>query len=232
MKKAILLLHGFKRNDVDDFEGVREYIDSFGADKVYNEVWFNNYDKSTLNLKHFDKRVNEVADMINKDKPEELMIIAYSTGNIFASNVMDKLNDIKISYFGAAPPFKAHILKWRTTLKKMKQVEKDLIKKLGKERYARLKKAKQDSQVSEKYPVKIIFFMFRKVIRKRKQSLMKIKNAKFLIAKDDHIVKTHVAVDVLSKNGTNDLVLREFTHDLILGKEKQIFIDWMNEVNK
>lgn len=232
MKKAILLLHGFKRNDVNDFEEVDDYINTFEADKIYTEIWFNNYDKKTLNLKHFDKRVNEVAEMINNDNPEELIIIGYSTGNIFASLVLDKLNIKNVKYFGIVPPFKAHILKWKETLNKMKQVEKDLMKKLGKERYERLKKAKQDSQVAEKYPVKIIFFMFRKVIRKRKHSLMNMKNAHFLIAEDDHIVKTNVSIDVLSKNGTNDLTIKPFTHDLILRKEKQIFIDWMESVSK
>lgn len=236
MKKAILLLHGFKRNDVDDFEEVNDYIktlaEKIGAEKIHNEIWFENYNKETLNLKHFDKRAKEVAELINKENYDELIVIGYSTGTIFSANVMKHLTVPSVKFYGACPAFKAHILKWRKTLQTMKQVEKDLRAKLGTERYERLKKAKQDQQVSEKYPVLIIFFMFRKVIGKRKKPLQKIKNAHFLIAEDDHIVKTGVAVKTLSKNGTNHITIKDFTHDLIIRKDKQIFIDWLEEVVK
>lgn len=227
MKKAILLLHGFKRNDVDDFEEVHEFINTLGAEKVYNEIWFDNYDKETLNLKHLDKRVQEIADKINADAPEELVIIAYSTGTIIGSMVKEKLNTKNVQFIGVAPTLAAHILKWKKTLKNMKVAEKELREKLGEERYERLKKLKEDQQATEKYPVTIIFFMWRKVIGKRKKALAKIKGASFLIATDDHIVKTNKAIKVLKKN--NKITVKDFTHDLIVRKEKDIFIEFVKE---
>ncbi len=236
MKKAILLVHGFKRNDVNDFEEVQDYIDGLasklGVEKIYNEVWFENYKKETLNLEYFDKRVNEVSELINKENYDEIYIIGYSTGTLFSTNLIQKLNIEKINFYGIAPPTKAHILKWFKTLRVLRSKEKELKKKLGKERYARIKKAQHDNQVKEKYPMKIIFFMFRGVIAKRKKYLLKTKNAHFLVAKDDHIIKANKAIKQLSKNGTNTIEVKDFTHDLILRKNKQIFYDWMDKVFK
>lgn len=231
MKKAILLLHGFKRNNVNDFEQVEDFISEISKElnvsEVYNEIWFHNYEKKTLSLKYFDKRAKEVAKKISDAKIDELIVIGYSTGTIFAANVIEKLNIAKVQFLGIAPTFKPHIWKWRKTLKKMKQVEKELIKKLGKERYKRIKKAKHNENDAEKYPLKIIFYLWKKVIGKRKGPLEKYKGGKFLIAKDDHIVKSDVAIKILSKS--NEITVEDFVHDLITRKEKQILIDWLSK---
>lgn len=237
MKKAILLLHGFKRNDIDDFSDVVDFIEEISkqidAEKIYNETWFENYKKDTLNLNYFDKRVNEIVQLIENDSIEELTIICFSTGTIIGSIIASKLKDVKINFFGVAPTLKAHILKWRKTLIKMKKNETQLKNRLGLERYERLKQKKIENRVIEKYPVKIIFFIWKKIIGKRKKELLKIKNAKFLIAEDDHIVKSCVAIKKLSKNEGNEITVKDFSHDLILRKEKEIFKDWLKEnINK
>lgn len=232
MKKAILLLHGFKRNDIDDFEEVQDYIktvaDRIGAEKVYNEIWFENYEKETLNLKHFDKRVKEISTKINNENYDEVVIISFSSGTIVAANVKELLTAKSVKYYGVTPTIKPHILKWIKTLTRLTKANKKLKKKLGKERYDRLKQVKTENQVSEKYPVKIILYMFKGVIGKRKKALVKIKDANFLVASDDHIVKTKVAIKKLSRNGTNNIVSKDFTHDYILRRERQIFIEWLD----
>lgn len=234
MNKAILLLHGFKRNDVDDYAELHDYLEvvkeRIGASKIYNEVWFENYEKDTLNLKYLDKRIEEIIETIKKDNIDELIIIAYSAGTIVGAMVKERIGLDKVTYLGVAPTFNIHLLKWISTLGKMRKSEKALKAKLGKERYARIKKTTQENKTAEKYPVKIMYYMFSKVIGKRRKYLSNTKGSKFLIAKDDHIVKAKKSIKKLSKH--NEITVEDYTHDLALKSDKQFFKDWVDSVLK
>ncbi len=228
MSKAVLLLHGFKRNNKDDFEEVMPFIETLGFDKIYNEVWFDNYDKKTLDYKYSLKRVEEIVELINNDKHEEVTIIAYSTGSLIGALISEKLTAKNVDYYSITPPYKIYFWKYISLAFKLLKMDKKLRKRLGKERYTRLKQKQIETKTIEQYPISIIVFISHQIIRRYKKSLKKIENGKFLLSSTDDKVVVKVTNKVVSKNKTNKITMKEFNHDNILRGEKEIFIEWMN----
>ncbi len=228
MKTTILLLHGFKRNGEDDWAQLHDFFSEFEVDHVYNEHWFENHDKETLNLNHFYNRSTEIAMKINADHTDKLIIVSYSAGVTFASNLVEKLNVKEVEFIGVVPTLKIHLVKWLKTLTKMRRANKNLKAKLGKERYHRLIKKQKEERKMEKYPYAIFNFMFFKVISKHGKQLAKIKNAKFLVSRHDHIAKAKHSIKKLEKD--NHIIVADFEHDLILKRDKHIFQEWFKSV--
>ncbi len=229
MSKAVLLLHGFKRNNKDDFEEVMPFIETLGFDKIYNEVWFDNYDKKTLDYKYSLKRVEEIVELINNDKHEEVTIIAYSTGSLIGALISEKLTAKNVDYYSITPPYKIYFWRYISLAFKLLKMDKKLRKRLGEERYTRLKQKQIETKTIEQYPISIIVFISHQIIRRYKNSLKKIENGKFLLSSTDDKVVVKVTNKVVSKNKTNKITVKEFNHDNILRGEKEIFIEWMKE---
>ncbi len=229
MSKAVLLLHGFKRNNKDDFEEVMPFIETLGFDKIYNEVWFDNYDKKTLDYKYSLKRVEEIVELINNDRHEEVTIIAYSTGSLIGALISEKLTAKSVDYYSITPPYKIYFWRYISLAFKLLKMDKKLRKRLGEERYTRLKQKQIETKTIEQYPISIIIFISHQIIRRYKNSLKKIENGKFLLSSTDDKVVVKVTNKVVSKNKTNKITMKEFNHDNILRGEKDIFIEWMNE---
>ncbi len=229
MSKAVLLLHGFKRNNKDDFEEVMPFIETLGFDKIYNEVWFDNYDKSTLDYKCSLKRVEEIVELINNSNHEEVTIIAYSTGSLIGALISEKLTTRKVNYYSITPPYKIYFWRYISLAIKLLKMDKKLKKRFGEERYNRLKEKQIENKTIEQYPISIIVFISHQIIRRYKNSLKKIENGKFLLSSTDDKVVVKVTNKVVSKNKTNKITMKEFNHDNILRGEKDIFIEWIKD---
>lgn len=226
-KKTILLLHGFKRNGVDDFEQLHDYFSQYKNEyEIINETYFDNYDKKTLTDKYLNKKVDSIAERL-KDK-EQVIFMGYSTGSIIAAMVADRLPKTVDYYIWAmVPPIKIVLMKWVPMGYRIWKKEKVLKKKMGNERYEALKSKAQANKTIEKYPVTISKYI--NVLRKKYQKLLlRQKNTSYLLAKDDKFVHTPRIIKKLNKYN-RDYEILIFSHNLLLNRDKQIFIEWFEK---
>lgn len=232
MKNILLLLHGFKKNGVDDFEKVTSFFNENLKDyEILNEEWFDNYNLATMKRKYFLKRVNEISDLINVEKPDKLIIVAFSTGSIIASLIVKKIKISNVSIFSIVPPIKINFSKWLPIAWKQFKSNKKLKKKLGKKRFKRIKEKQQENKKIEKYPIRIINFINLVRLRYRKKILKHNFKILFLFSENDTFVKTAAILKKIDKN-KYDITVKKFDHDQILKKNNSIFIEWFEEKYK
>lgn len=228
--KAILLLHGFKRNDEDDFGQIHDFFLTLNADKVYNEVWFENYDVKTLNKKYFIWRSKDIAKKIKEDGITELNIVAYSSGIFLVPIIKKELSEIKVNTFSIATPLKIKFARWIPASINSYKMQKKLKKKMGKERYARLKDRAEATKTREKHPIKIMTFI-NKIRLKYRKDIINDKDIKYLISPTDEYMKTSATNKILSKRNRH-ITLTDFSHLEIMKSQKDIVIEWINKEMK
>lgn len=222
--KTLLLLHGFKRNGIDDFKNIHEYLSKYEKDfNIINETYFDNYKKETLNVKYLNEQVNRIANSLKGQK--EVIILGYSTGSVIASMVVNRLSsDVKTYIYAMVPPIKIVFAKWIPMGFEIRKKEKQLKKKLGKERYKYIKEKSQANKNLEKYPVYISLYI-NKLRKKYRNLLLKQENATYLLSEEDLYVHTKKIVKKLKKYN-REYEVKKFTHDLLLSRDKDIFIKW------
>lgn len=228
----MLLLHGYRVNNEDDFAELHDYFSKFNEYEVMNEDWFDNYNLDTLNSKHLTSVVNDISNRINNKQPKEVVIVAYSTGALVALLIKDLLECSNIRYYAMVAPYKVSIWEWNKRFKDLRRQEEALIKRMGKERYEKLKAVKIEQGKLEKYPIEIFKFIYKDIIRKHGRKLSKINNGNFLLAKDDHVIDTEVTLKAISKDKSNNISIEDFKHDQLLKQDKEIFINWFYNVFK
>lgn len=222
--KTIVYIHGFKRNGIDDFEQMHEYFDKYSSEyNLINLTYFDNYDKSTFKSKYLKSIINETLEKLSDQ--EEVILIGYSAGAIVASLISSKLPEkINIKLFAITPPVKIVMAKWIPLLLKQNSKHRKLRKKMGKERYNTLRAKREENKVSEKYPISIGIYINK--LRKMHQSkLLKEKDATYLLAETDFFVNTPKVSKKL-KRRNREFEIKDFQHDLLLSRDKQVFIDW------
>lgn len=228
-KKTILLLHGFKRNGIDDFAEMHDYFSNFSEEyNIENFVYFDNYDRSTLNERYLNNKVDELSKKLSNQK--KILIIGYSTGSIVAAMIAKKLpKNVDVKIFAMVPPIKIVLMKWIPMGYRIRKKEKALKRKIGKERYNSIKNKAQKNKNMEKYPLVIAKYI--NVLRKKHQKvLLTQENVTYLLAKDDTFVHTKRIIKKLNRY-KRKYVVDEFKHDLLLKKDKNIFIKWFeNEI--
>ncbi len=230
-KKMMILLHGFKRNNDDDFARVRNYLGKFSKEyDIKNVIWYDNYNKRTLNRNHLDLILSQLALDITLDEPEEIVIIGYSTGNVVAMYLMDKIKDpSKVTFYGTVPPFEIEKFKWVERLKEQAAYKKKLRKKLGTFRYLRIRNKLYKNKKTEKYPIAIANYCYNKIIKPDGHRVGEITNGYFLLAENDQVVNTKVAYKELTKHSENDVTVRKFKHDQLFKLNQEVFIEWFEE---
>lgn len=229
-KKIMILLHGFKRNNEDDFGRIHHFFNKFKPEyEIMNVIWYDNYNKATLKRSYLDLLLAQIAFDINSVDYDEISIISYSTGNIVAIYLLDKLRQKdKVSFYGTVPPFEVEKYKWTVRLKEAASYRKKLKKELGSERYKRIQKKLKETKKVEKYPLQILNYVFTKIIKPDGYRIGEIKKGYFLLAEDDQVVNTKVAKEQLSKSVGNDIVVAKFKHDQLFKLDQEVFIKWFN----
>ncbi len=229
MKKAILLLHGLKENNVDDFEELIDFFKSESDYEICNESYFDLKDKKTLTHKSFEESAKKIADKMKEY--DEVKIIAYSFGTFIADQVALILGEEKVSsFYSLVPPIKIHMKRWITYFNKKRKLRKKVIKVRGKEYKKKIKQMqKEQKQSREKNMSKLILSIWTFGIKKRRQLYKRI-NIDYLFAEDDNVVITDWVVNKLNKKKYNSLTIKDFHHYEITRKDKQIFIDWYKSI--
>ncbi len=231
-KKVMILLHGFKRNNEDDFGRIKRYLSKYEDEyEIHNVIWYDNYNRRTLHKSHMLHVLAKVAGKVNKIEPKETVIIAYSTGNIVAMYLIDMLdNKDNIRFFGTVPPFEVEMFKWVQRLKEGQEYKKKLRNKLGWRRYNSIQRKLRKQKQTEKYPLAIANYVHNKIIKPDGYRVGEIKNGKFLLALDDQVVNTKVAYRELNKEGhNNDITIEDFRHDQLFKLHQEVFIKWFEE---
>ncbi len=230
-KKVMILLHGFKRNNEDDFGRVHHFFDQYRNEyDIKNIIWYDNYNKKTLNRKHLDFVLSQVALDVNVSGYEDIVIVAYSTGNVVAMYLMDKLkNRDKVRFFGTVPPFEIEKFKWIERLQDGMKYKKSLKRKLGVRRYYRIQRKLKQQQRTEKYPIQISSYVYHKIIKPDGYRIKEIKDGYFLLALNDQVVKTSVAYRELTKSPENDITVEDFRHDQLFKLNQEVFMNWFSK---
>lgn len=231
-KKIMILLHGFKRNNEDDFGRVRHFFDKYKKEgwDIKNVIWYDNYNKKTLNRNYLNLLLSQIALDINFENYEEIVIVAYSTGNVVAMYLIDKIvNKDAITFYGTVPPFEIEKVKWIDRIKESNNYKKQLRKKLGVRRYLHIQRLMKKEKRTEKYPLKILNYVFNKIIRPDGYRIGEIKDGFFLLAKDDQVVDTKVSYREITKSQYNDVEIRDFRHDQLFKLNQEVFISWFSD---
>lgn len=224
INKTILLLHGFKRNGIDDFASMHTYFEQYENEyNIINEIYFDNYEKDTLTLKYLNERAEAISSLLKKQ--EEVIILGYSTGAVVAALIADKLpSTVNIHIWAMVPPIKIVLMKWVPMSYRIWKKERAIKKKIGKERYEKLKSKAQADKVMEKYPVKISIYI--NTLRKKYQKLLLNKeNTYYLLANEDTFVHTPRIIKKLEKYN-REYEIKDFRHDQLLNADKEVFIEW------
>ncbi len=225
-KKTILLIHGFKRKEKDDFESFKIFLSEFLPEyNVISPEYYDNNNKKTLDNKKFKKKI---LDSINDIQTDEIYIVGYSMGAL-ASLTLFNDNDKVKKIFAVYPPFKIIFFDWVFKLNDNRKKKKEIIKKLGKEKYKKIEQRYKNSKIVEKHPVKIVWEinLFRiKNRRKIKECINKDIN--IIFTKNDEIIYTKRAVKYFdkrinkSKNNIN-FSYKDYNHFTVFEKNEILF---------
>lgn len=227
--RVILLIHGFKRGNENDFEYLEESLLQFNL-PVINFEYYDNYDKKTLNWKAFFKKISKQMEEL---KDNEIIIIGYSIGaiiGIYLENYYPNVNQVISIY----PAFKIHFFDWIKRLKDLYFKRRRLKKKIGKDRFKKLNEAAKQNKIVEKYPVKITrnINIFRSRLR-RKIKNININKTVLILSEVDEVVHYKKTYKYINKFNIDDkIIFFNLSHYSALkdGKNLRDFI--INEIKK
>ncbi len=230
-KKHLLLIHGFKKHKEDIFKDLDillredEFINNnFEIEKLF---YYDNLDKDTISHKYFESIIK---DKLNELKDKEVYVIGYSLGGVVSLTLTSEYKNIK-NIISLAPVYKIpSFLGWPKQVIKNYRVAKKMKKKLGPERYARLKNL-QKKGVSEKYPTKIVIEInrFRLKIRKLSKRLID-KNILIIFSANDEINDLKKTINYFNKKinyekNNLSIIFSSETHFQLINKTSTHNID-------
>jgi len=228
-RKNIILIHGFKKHQENVFLDFEKYIKDNNLEEEFNIInftYYDNLDKATIHHKLFKKTIQTILEE-NKDK--EIFVLGYSMGSTAALTLTSEFDNITKIYT-LVPVFKIDSMLWiKRIINNLKKAKK-LKKKLGKERYLRLKKMKEKGG-SEKYPIRLVsqINLFRKANKKDVKGLSQ-KKIKMIFSTNDEINNLKKTIKYINKKinyNDNDIEINftKKTHFQLLTKCEERYID-------
>ncbi len=222
-KQNILLLHGFKRANKDDFKFLKDYFNkNFSNINLISFDYYDNNDKKTLNAK---KIKTNVQNFVNQLELDDISVIGYSLGGLISLTLFGENKNVKKIY-SLYPPLKIHFFDWIFKLWNSKKKSRQVKKKLGKERYKEISKRYKKNKIIEKHPVKIVFAInsfrlkYRKLISKNFN-----KDIKIAFSDIDEVVKKD-SINYLNKkinfnNNEIEIEKNNFNHFTVFDSENE-----------
>ncbi len=221
-KKHLVLIHGFKKHQENIFKDLEIFLNE---DELINEnfeietiSYYDNLDKETISRKHFELTIiKKFEELKNKD----VYVIGYSMGGLVSLTLTHKYENIK-NIISLAPVYKLPgFFDWPKRVISNYRVTRKMKKKLGKERYARLKSLKKKG-ISEKYPTRIVIEInrFRLKIRKQTKNLLD-KNILIIFSKNDEVNDLKKSIHYFNKKinynkNQLEIIFSEETHFQII----------------
>ncbi len=221
-KKHLVLIHGFKKHQENIFKDLEIFLnedvlinENFEIEKIF---YYDNLDKETISKKHFESTIIKKFDEL-KDK--DVYVIGYSLGALVSLTLTSKYENIK-NIISLAPVYKLPgFFDWPKRVISNYRVTRKMKKKLGKERYARLKSLKKTG-ISEKYPTRIVIEInrFRLKIRNQTKHLID-KNILIIFSKNDEVNDLKKTIKYFNskfdyKKNQLNIVFSEQTHFQII----------------
>ena len=161
--KVTILIHGFKRQDHDDFGDFYKYA----VNKVDHELvlitYYENNKRSTL---HWRKWRTILDNEIKKHKGKHINLVGYSMGALAAIRLAAVHEDVK-SVYAFYPPFRIIFWDWIGRLWNNSKDLRAAKRKMGRKKWKRVKKLRKKG-VSEKYPALITTNMHQFQLHNRK----------------------------------------------------------------
>ncbi len=222
-KKSLIFIHGFKKHKENIFQSLEEKLlqnDFFADFKIINLNYYDNLDKKSINNQLF-KTI--IIDKLEELKDEDVFIVGYSVGGLVSLTLTQKYPNIK-KIVALAPVYKIAFFSWPTKIINNYKTSLKIKKKVGKERYQRLKLL-QKKGISEKYPIRITTQInyFRLKIRKQTKKL-KEKDILIIFSINDNINNLTSSLKWFNKNfnySDNKLQIHfsEETHNELISKK-------------
>ncbi len=216
-KKIIIALHGLKGPNDDDLEPFVTYA----KDKLKYEVirfpYYDNSDKKTLNIQYMDKTIKDKVDEYLK-KGYEIIMLGYSLGAVATIKISSEYKNVK-NLVLVNPAFKlAFWWAWVGDVLRKYKIRRDIIKKLGKDRYKKMLQAQKEGKETlisntNNY-LGTLIYQSDKYRRKAKPYLKKLtdKNIYLYTSSHDHIINKKKNVSYMLKyfkNGNNNILGQE-----------------------
>ena len=227
--KTVILIHGFKRQKKNDFAFFQLY-----AEKIYPEIefisfdYYINNDKKTLSSKKYKKRIIEVFEA-HKDQ-EDVMVIGYSIGAGSALSLTKNYENIT-RIVAIYPAIKVVIFDWIKKLYYNWKKTRKIKKKLGKEKYDKIKDRFHENKLVEKYPFTIVLSVNWFRFRTRKfLSELKNREIRIYLSEKDEIVNFGKSTKYINKNlnfkkNNIEIIYNEGNHFTDLEYENKDFFD-------
>ncbi len=177
-KSILILIHGLKRKNEQSFKDFIEYVHQNYAstfEKIVDFEYYDNSDKSTINAKSFEEKINKV---LHQYRDYDVSLLGYSMGGVAALTLAQEFPNVT-KIFTLVPVFKIKYLDWPKKIISNLKKQRVLKKKLGKERYLRLKKLQQQG-LSEQYPIRVIT-QINKFRKRNKKHLENLENREIAI---------------------------------------------------
>ena len=194
-KNTILLIHGFKRNNRDDFKFLKEHLSVNFNVEVISFSYYSSNNKKTINNKNFKREIlNSIKDVNGK-----IDIIGYSLGGFSSLTLFSKNKKIE-NIYAIFPPFKISFFNWILKLKNNWNKKRLMKKRIGKDKFKKIQLRYKQSSMLEKHPIKLIHeinvFRFK---NKRKIKFNQNKNIKILFSNSDPIVNNKRTITYINK---------------------------------
>ncbi len=227
-KPILILIHGLKRKNEQTFQAFKEYVKKHYATSFENIIdfeYYDNSDKTTINAKDFE---HKIYDVLNQYRDDEVYLLGYSMGGVAALTLSQEFSNIT-KIFTLVPVFKIKVLDWPKKIINNLKKQRVLKKKLGKERYLRLKKLQQQG-ISEQYPVRVIS-QINRFRRRNKKHLVKLENRKLgiIFSTNDEINNLRATIAFINdkinyiKNDLFIMFVKETHFELLDAKHTQTF---------
>lgn len=219
-KKAIILLHGFRQKNSDDFAKAMEYFNSIEDTDIINEPWFDNYDLDTQTIWAVKAKAVYFANLLSGYS--EVKIIGYSTGALLAKQIKNNLDldKTKVYIYLVGPLIKRYVLNRAIGAWKEDKASKKAMKDLTDQE-------KQDLIKNNETNIHYFnnFRMTEKMKLKFRKGLIKDSSIHWYLATNDMAIRTPEVYRILMAKGRK-VTVEDFNHGLIFNYQLDMFIKW------
>lgn len=228
MKKAIVLLHGFKSRNSDDFIEIEEYFQLIKDTKVFNINWFDNYELETQKLSNINNLCKEVAKSVSDF--DHIDIIGYSTGALLTKQIESYIpNKSKVNIYLVGPLIKRYFLiRFIGAIKTNLSVNRKISSLKKSTTFNEYKNYIEKNKANKTFDLYIFqnFLMTEKLKMKFRRSLLNDRTIHWLLAKNDFAIRTPEVYKILKRKGHKNVTIEDFNHGQIMKNQKDIFMKW------
>ncbi len=229
--KKIILLHGRRQRNSDDFEQIIPWIKEVQKDsEIINVSWFDNYKEETLNKQYLLNLLDEVAQKVNPD--DEVDIISYSTGALLGPMLKGKFENKDNTRIFSVVPLVVELdnPQIKGYIESFHKKSEDFLEELRKESCCEKQFNERLESLMSNRNVDLLtretYTYTRELLGEYRGGIVKEENIHFLFSTTDFIIDSEKSIELLKQNGHESIEAYDFHHGLIFKDHSDIFKEW------